>query len=72
MKRTLNVVKTDIRFVYKKWGISGFITVLDILKYSSCFIRCDKNGKVNWDKAPMYSEKEIIDRKICIRNLKNP
>lgn len=70
--RTLNLVKTDIKSVYKKWGIQHLVSVRDILKYSTCYIRCNKDGKVNWDKAPIYSESEIINRKICIRNLKNP
>lgn len=68
--RTLNVVKTTIRTVCQKWNIT--LTARLLITYNVCYIRCDKTGNVNWDKAPIYSEKELIDRKICIRNLKNP
>lgn len=67
--RTLNVVKTTATIVAAKWGcqphhVNGW--------GCDCFIRCNKDGKVNWEKAPTYKLKELIDKKICIRNLKNP
>ena len=26
------------------------------------YIRCNKKGKINWDKAPVYTEEELIVR----------
>ncbi len=52
--KTLNVQKIDRDELLIKWGIGG-----KFLPYGELFIRSDRKGNVNFDKAPVYTWKEI-------------
>lgn len=53
--KTLNVKKTSNEELEKKWG---FYPILSGVIY----IRCNSDGEVNWDKAPVYSASELVGR----------
>ncbi len=52
--RTLNVQKTSNKELSKKWN-------MDVFLMGELFIRSDRNGNVNWDKASVYTWAEIQD-----------
>lgn len=55
--RTLNVKKVTKTDLSNKWQLplpKGWGYLL--------YIRCNKKGEVNWDKAPVYTPVELIER----------
>lgn len=52
--RTLYVKETTRKEVAEKWGFS-----LPRFHKNPLFIRCNKEGEVNWEKNSLYSEQEI-------------
>lgn len=56
-KRKLNVRYTSNEELTKKWGINPRFPKKDGL-----FVRCNSKGFVNWEKAPVYRLKELLER----------
>jgi len=54
--KTLNVKKTTGQELNEKWGVASF------KEGDIYFIRCKKNGTVNWDKAAVYTPVELVGR----------
>lgn len=54
--KTLNVTKVSREVLLKKWAIHG-----KFLPKGELFMRCNAQGKINWDKAPVYSWPELVD-----------
>lgn len=52
--KTLNVQKISRDELLKEWKIKG-----KFLPYGELFIRSDKKGNINFDKAPVYTWEEI-------------
>lgn len=50
--KTLNVIKTSRFELFKKWGFMPSIG-------GELFIRCNSKAEINWDKAPVYTWREI-------------
>lgn len=55
--KTLNVKKTSIKELENQWGMTGLVGLKGDL-----YIRCDKDGIINWDKAHVYSSSELVGR----------
>jgi hypothetical protein len=57
MEKTLNLKPITRKELQKHWGKSA-------LHFNSLqlFIRCNKAGKINWDKAPVYTLTEVLAR----------
>ena len=54
--KTLNVKKTNIHELEKHWGFKP--PVMDPVLY----IRCNVKGSVNWEKSPVYTYQELLER----------
>jgi len=54
--RTLNLKQTSIKEITEHWG---FAPAGDKYHYSHLFIRCNRNGDINWDKASIYTLSEV-------------
>lgn len=53
--KTLNVKPVTSMQVTEKWKIPmPFVGVR--------YIRCNAKGEVNWDKAPLFTAEELIER----------
>jgi len=52
--KTLNVQKIERSELLEKWGLKG-----TFIPYVELFIRSDRKGNVNFDKAPVYTWPEI-------------
>jgi hypothetical protein len=50
--KTLNVVKTNRYELEQMWGLMPSLG-------GELFIRCNAKAEINWDKAPVYTWKEI-------------
>lgn len=57
VKRKLNVIQTTVEEIRSKWDCP-----LPTVWKNPLFIRSNSKGEVNWEKAPIYQEKELIDR----------
>jgi len=56
LMKTLHVKEVSIRELMEHgWPVGA---VLSAGKY----IRCNAKGQINWDKAPIYTTKELIER----------
>lgn len=51
--RTLYLKLTTYDEIYKKWGIKCLRSLR--------LIQCTKEGLVNWNKASLYSDSEVVD-----------
>jgi hypothetical protein len=63
----LNVKLITRQELIKKWGFAPAYRPLEFFNDNPigalyCYIRCNKNGKINWDKAPIYTITELIER----------
>lgn len=56
-RKTINVKKVTKKEVAESWGIELPFKWSDIL-----YIRCNANGDINWEKAPVYQPQELIER----------
>lgn len=54
LKRTIYVKSTSVEQLTKEWGFIPTLPVNDNL-----FIRCNAEGSINWDKSPVYNEREL-------------
>lgn len=52
--KMLSVQKVSREDLLHHWKIEG-----RFIPYGELFIRSDKKGKINWDKAPVYTWSEI-------------
>lgn len=63
--KTLNVVKTNLDELEEHWGFYPGLLNPSVER----FIRCNRKGQINWDKAPVYSWAEIQEeqkkRRVC-------
>jgi hypothetical protein len=55
--KKLNVLKVTKAKVMEKWGVG-----LPLIWPCPVYIRCNSKGEVNWEKAPVYQESELIVR----------
>ncbi len=55
--RKLYVMETTREEVTAKWGIGELPT-----KGNYDFVRCNAKGEINWEKALVYSAKELVGR----------
>lgn len=60
MKKTLNVVETNLEEIKKMWAIPS--TPIHWKKSERFFIRCNSKGQIKWEIAPVYTEKELKQR----------
>lgn len=56
-RKTINVKKVTKKEVAESWNIELPFKWPDIL-----YIRCNANGDINWEKAPIYLLQELIER----------
>lgn len=65
-KRVLNVQKISFDELLEKWGTCAYI---GFRRGQELFIRSNAKGLINWDKAPVYTAKEIRSvrrkRRVC-------
>lgn len=59
-KNILSLKKTTVKEVQRNWGT----TLPASFHIERIYIRCNKKGEINWDKAPIYTESEIKGRPI--------
>jgi len=57
MVKKLNLKPTSNTELAEKWGLNFNPSLRGNL-----FIRCNANGIVNWEKAPVYNSDELIGR----------
>lgn len=69
MKRTLNVIAIHPFKVAEIWNCHP--TYIKGWGDKFVYARCNSEGEVNWDKTLVYSQSEIIGRKICIKAFVN-
>jgi hypothetical protein len=63
--KTLHVKIVTRQQVVREWGLTPPPNSLfcdNPLGAQQCYIRCNIKGVVNWEKAPIYSLKELIER----------
>ena len=76
-KRTLFVTQTTRQEITKKWGFEppfppSYYAMKQIVPGIYCnvlhpmYIRCNRKGEINWDKAPLYTHSEIMPPHILI------
>jgi len=58
--KTLNVKETSLNELKRQWSISVMFPAS--WENFQLFIRCNRNGEVNWDVAPVYTANELISR----------
>ena len=58
--KTLNVKHTNMTEIVREWGFSP--VPIPGWDGGPLFIRCNAKGEINWDKAPVYTYKELIIR----------
>ena len=56
--KTLNVQKIARKELLQKWGVKG-----KFISHEELFIRSDRKGNVNFDKAPVYTWSELKEIK---------
>lgn len=59
--RKLYVTEVTVSQLKKQWGFAPIYPSPAVL-----FIRCNKAKEINWDKAPVYTGKELLGRKNVI------
>jgi hypothetical protein len=55
--RKLNILKVKKAKVQEKWGVG-----LPLIWPCPVYIRCNSKAEVNWEKAPVFQESELIVR----------
>ena len=58
MAKRLHVKETSVREIRSKWGDCIPKKWLGEL----LFIRCNAKGVINWEKSPVYSAEELIEK----------
>ena len=57
-RKTLHLQKVSLSELSQNWGF----TPVGIKPGSEIFIRSDRKGNINWDKAPVYTWKEVQEQ----------
>ena len=57
--RKLNVKKTTLNQIRNLWGVQAMPNKWQNV---SLYVRCDKLGVINWEKALIYTSDELITR----------
>lgn len=64
---TLHVKLVTVQQLIKEWGIKSFVNKMmsfhqTPLSASTCYVKCNKKGVINWDKTLVYTLPELIER----------